>query len=132
MRISLSFHLTPNLLNVMTSAIPSLLHIRSVGIETTPVGVMVVGFRILVRRKPALDSSCTQTNSLRDLLDLHPLLTQRHHVLVAIIPLSLVSRVGLSISGQKGQERLFLNFGFASFLPLRPFLPLFPTPQLTN
>src|SRR5713226_8599662 len=105
MRISLSFHLTPNLLNVMTSAIPSLLHIRSVRIETTPVGVMVVGFRILVRGKPALDSSCTQTNSLRDLLDLHPLLTQRHHVLVAIIPLSLVSRVGLSISGQKGQER---------------------------
>src|SRR5258708_12529925 len=85
------FHLTPNLLNVMTSAIPALLHIRSVRIETTPVGVMVVGFRILVRRKPPLDSSCTQTNSLRDPLHLHPLLPQPHHLLLPIIPLTLAT-----------------------------------------
>src|SRR5712692_7632366 len=95
MRISLRFDLTPNLLDVMTSAIPSLLHIRSVRIETTAVRVMVVGFRIDIAGNPALDGSCAQTNSASDLLDLHSLLTQCHDLLVAIIPLSLVSRVGL-------------------------------------
>src|SRR5713226_3350893 len=95
MGISHRLHLTPNLLDVMTSAIPSLLHIRSVRIETTAVRVMVVGFRIDIAGNPALDGSCAQTNSASDLLDLHSLLTQCHDLLVAIIPLSLVSRVGL-------------------------------------
>src|SRR6266571_6725465 len=119
MRISLSFNLTPDLLDVMTAVIPSLLHINLIGIETTPVRVMVVGFRIGFLCQPSLDRPSSQTDSLGDLLDFHLLLAQCHHVLVALIALSLVSRVGLSIRGQKGRCRLLWNFGFCNPFRLR-------------
>src|SRR3989442_3282370 len=121
MRISLSFHLTPDLLDVMTSVIPSLLHIRLISIETTPVRMMVVGFSIRFLCQPSLDRPPSQADSLGDLLDLHPLLAQCHYLLIAIIPLSLVSRVGPSITGEEGQRGLLWNFGFCSFFHLRTF-----------
>src|SRR5260370_13365096 len=123
MRIPLSFHFTPNLLDVMTSAIPALLHIRSVRIETTAMAsCMILGFRIVIRGEPALDGSCTQADSFGNLPDLHPLLVQSHHVLIALIPLCLMSRVDLPIGGQKGQERLFWRLGFCNAFLLRAFL----------
>ena len=76
---------------VLTSLIPSLLHIRLVGIEKTAVRVMVVGFHIGFLCQPALDRPSSQADAPGDFLDFHPLLAQGHHVLVALIPLRLMS-----------------------------------------
>src|SRR5690348_5769914 len=104
MRISLSFHLTPDLLDVMTSTIPSLSHIRSIRIKTTPVMVMVIGFHIGFLFHPSLDRPSSQADSLGNLFDDHPLLAQCHRLLVAIISFRLMSRVGLSITSDEGRQ----------------------------
>src|SRR6266705_4665210 len=111
MGISHRLHLTPDLLDIMTSLIPSLLHIRSVRIETTAVRVMVVGFHIGSLRNPSLDRPSSQADSLGDLLDFHSLLAQCHHLLIAIIPFSFMSRVGLTIKRDEGQQGLLSNIG---------------------
>src|SRR6266487_407613 len=123
MRISLSFDLTPDLLNIMTSTIPALLHIRCVRVKAAAMAsCMIVGFRIVIRGQPALDGSCAQADSFGNLFDLHPLLVESYHLLIAFIPLRLMSRVGLPIGGRKGQQRLFWNLGFCNTFRLRAFL----------
>ncbi len=84
------FDLTPELLDVVTSRVPALHDIRLVHIKTTSMLMVVVGFNIPSLRKPALDRSSSQTNPLGDLFGLHPLLMERHHLLIALIPLGLV------------------------------------------
>src|SRR5215472_16893964 len=97
MGIALRFDLAPKLLNVMASLIPALLDVRFIRIKTTSMPMMVVGFHILTLCEPSLDRSPSQANPLGDLFDLHPLLTQRYHLLIALIPLGLVRGVRLSI-----------------------------------
>src|SRR5271167_2493770 len=107
MGISLGVDFAPELLNVVTSLIPTLHHIGLVGIKTTAMRMVVVRFHIRTRRKPALDRSPSETDPASDLFDLHPLLTQCHDLLVALIPLSLVRRVRHSISGHQRARRFF-------------------------
>src|SRR5882762_4468988 len=101
MGISLGFDLTPKLLDVLASFIPSLPHVRSVRIEAAAVGSMIVGFRIAVMGKPRLDGSSSYSDATGNLFDFHPLLEPRNHLEVAIIALSLVCRVRLSVGSQK-------------------------------
>src|SRR5437016_1915629 len=90
MGISLSFDLAPELLNVVTSLIPPSHDIGLVRIKTTSMRMVVVRFHILCLREPALNGSHSQADPLGDLFDLHPLLVERHHLLVALISLGLV------------------------------------------
>src|SRR5438105_4226120 len=91
MGIPLSFDLTPELLDVVTSLIPSPHDIRLVGIKTTAMPMVVVRFLILSLREPALDRSSPQTHSIGDLFGLHPELSECYHLLIALIALGLVS-----------------------------------------
>src|SRR5438876_8477406 len=90
MGISLSFDLAPELLNVVTSLIPTSHDICLVRIKTTSMLMVVVRFHIFSLREPPLNGSHSQADPLGDLFGLHPLLMERHHLLVALIPLGLV------------------------------------------
>src|SRR6266567_2530376 len=122
MGISQSFDLAPELLNVVTSLIPTSHDIGLVRIKTTAMLMVVVRFHILSLCEPALNGSHSQPDTLGDLFDLHPLLMERHHLLVALIPLGLVRRVRLSIRGHKGECRLFSCWRIDRLGSLRLFL----------
>ena len=106
MGISQSCDLAPELLNVVTSLIPTSQDIRLICIKTTSMPMVVVRFHILFLREPSLDGPHSQADSLGDLLDFHSLLAQCHHLLIAIIPFSFMSRVGPTIKRDEGQQGL--------------------------
>src|SRR2546421_9804924 len=106
-RISLSFDLAPELLNGVASLIPTSQDIRLIGIKTTAMPMVGVRLHILFLREPSLDGPHTQADSLGDLFGLHPLLMERYHLLIPLIPLSLVCRVRLSIRGHQRESRRF-------------------------
>ena len=89
-RISLSFDLAPELLNVVASLIPTSQDIRLIRIKMTAMPMVVVRFHILFLREPSLDGPHSQADSLGDLFGLHSLLMKGYHLLIPLIPLSLV------------------------------------------
>ncbi len=114
----------------MNALVPSLSHVCFVSIKTAPMAVMVVGFNIGSLFEPALDRSDAETYSFGDLFDFGSLLSQRYHLLIAIIPLGLMSRVGLAISSQQGWRGLHgLGVFGCFFLGLLAFSYLCPTPR---
>src|SRR5438105_8117639 len=82
--MSLSFDLAPELLNVVTSLIPTSHDIGLVRIKTTAMLMVGVRFHILSLREPALNGSHSQADPLCDLFGLHPLLIERHQLLFAL------------------------------------------------
>src|SRR5260370_42531800 len=77
-------------LHVVTSLIPTSHDIGLVRIKTTAMPMVVVRFHIRSLREPPLNCSHSQADPLGDLFGLHPLLMERHHLLVALIALGLV------------------------------------------
>src|SRR5713101_2573582 len=77
-------------LHVVTSLIPTSHDIGLVRIKTTAMPMVVVRFHIRSLREPPLNCSHSQADPLGDLFGLHPLLMERHHLLVARIALGLV------------------------------------------
>jgi hypothetical protein len=75
---------------VVTPLIPTLPHIRLVRLKTTSMPMVVISSHIRSLCEPSLDGPHSQTDPLRDLFGFHPLLAERHHLLVALIPLCLV------------------------------------------
>src|SRR2546425_10093108 len=106
-RISQSFDLAPELVNGVASLIPTSQDIRLIRIKTTAMPMVVVRFHILFLREPSLDGPHSQADSLGDLFGLHSLLMKRYHLLIPLIPLSLVCRVRLSIRGHQREYRRF-------------------------
>ncbi len=109
-RISLSFDLAPELLNGVASLIPTSQNIRLIGIKTTAMPMVGVRFHILFLREPSLDGPRSQADSLGDLFGLHSLLMKRYHLLIPLIPLSLVCRVRLSIRSDQSACRLWCSW----------------------
>src|SRR5579864_1358049 len=120
MRIPLSFDFAPELLDIMTSLIPALLHISGIGIITTMMLVVIVGFNITALCNPSLDGSPRKANTFSDFFFFDSLFSQCYDLLVTLIPLRLVCRVGLSIRSYMRRERLyrFCGNGHIHYLPL--------------
>src|SRR5438552_11164529 len=90
MGIAQSFDLAPELLNVVTSLIPTSPDIGLVRIKTTAMPMVVVRFHIRSLGEPALNGSHSQADPLGDLFSLHPLLMERYQRVMALIALGLV------------------------------------------
>jgi hypothetical protein len=64
--------------------------------------MVVVGFARGSLFQPALDRSHAKAHPFGDFFDFGHMPALRYHLLIAIIPLGLMSRVGLAVSSHQG------------------------------